>query len=69
MLWLANLLILIGMWTLGNRWRHAFLFSIAGEVVWAIVAASRSQWELSFICAVFCVVAARNWVRWGKDSP
>ena len=68
MLWFANTLILFGMWTLGYRWRHAFLFSIAGEAIWAIIAYRTSQIELAAICAVFCCIAGRNWWKWGHDS-
>ena len=68
MLWFANLLIVIGIWTLGYRWRHAFLFSIAGESVYTLVAWRTGQFELAFICGVFCILAARNWWLWRKTD-
>ena len=64
MLWFANALIVIGLWTLGYKWRHAFLFSIAGEAIYTVVAYRTGQLELAFICFVFCVLALRNWVKW-----
>ncbi len=68
MLWFANALILIGMWSLGHKWRHAFLFSVAGESIWSSVAWTRGDIELASICLVFCVVTLRNWWKWGADA-
>lgn len=65
MLWFANLLIVCGLWFIGYKWRHAFLFSIAGETVYTVVAYQTEQWELCAICFVFCLLAFRNWVKWG----
>jgi hypothetical protein len=67
MLWIANILICIGLWTIGYKWRPAFLFSIAGEVLYTVMAYQKEQWELCFICVVFCALAARNWFLWGKN--
>ncbi len=68
MTWLANLLIIVGIWQLGNKRRHAFLFSIAGELIWTATAFMAHNYDLASICAVFCVLAFRNWWKWGADS-
>ena len=68
MLWIANALIVVGLWTLGYKWRHSFLFSIAGELIYTVVSYSQNQLELCFICAVFCFLAFRNWIKWGKNA-
>lgn len=68
MLWFANLLIVIGLWTLGHKWRHAFLFSIAGEAIYTVNSLRAGHYELAFICVVFCVLAFRNWLKWGKNA-
>lgn len=65
--WLANALILFGMFRLGDKWRHAFLFSIAGEAMWSYVAYTRSEYDLMVICVVFCGMAFRNWLKWGSQ--
>jgi hypothetical protein len=52
------------MWMLGYKWRPAFLFSIAGEAIWAVDAYQKNHIELAVICAVFCIVTARNWWKW-----
>jgi len=62
--WIANVLIIIGLYLIGNKVRHAFLFSIAGEMIWAARASLNHDWELASICCVFCVMATRNWFRW-----
>lgn len=64
--WLANALILIGSYRVGNRQRDAFLWTIAGEAVWTVYAASIGLYSLSFICVVFGLFSFRNWVKWGK---
>jgi hypothetical protein len=68
MLWFANALICVGLWTLGYKWRHSFLFSIAGELIYTVQSARAGQIELASICAVFCFLAFRNWLKWGKDA-
>ena len=68
MLWIANILILIGLWLVGYKWRHAFLFSIAGEALYSWMSYKTGQTELCFICVVFCVLAFRNWWKWGNDE-
>ena len=66
--WIANVLICLGLWHIGNKKRSAFLFSIAGEGLWVASAIHRSLWDLAFICAVFFVLAIRSYVKWGKES-
>jgi hypothetical protein len=66
--WIGNLLILVGMYKVGEKCRTAFLWSIAGESCWIVVAAGRDLWSLAFICAVFCLVSVFNYRKWGHDS-
>lgn len=66
--WIANALIVIGLWKIGDRWRHAFLFSIAGEILWSVKSLLSGQYDLAFICIVFCALAFRNWIRWGREG-
>ena len=65
MTWIANLLIVIGLWQIGNKRRAAFLFTFAGEAIWTIAALIGGMVDLAAICAVFTVMAARNWWKWG----
>lgn len=62
--WVGNLLIVVGLWKIGDKWRHAFLFSIAGETAWMIASAQAGDWALFTICGIFNVMALRNWFKW-----
>lgn len=65
--WIGNALICVGLWNIGYKRRWALLFSIAGEACWIVSAAVAANWALAAICVVFCVMAARNWVLWGRE--
>ena len=62
--WIGNLFIVAGLWGVGSKRRHAFLFSIAGEVAWIANAAGRGDWALTSICVVFLLMAMRGWWLW-----
>ena len=62
--WLGNVFICGGLWGIGNKWRPAFLLSIAGELCWMLASYQLAQWDLFFICGVFAALAARSYVRW-----
>ncbi len=64
--WIGNLLIIVGLWKVGDKWRHCFLFSIAGECCYVARSIVTHDWPLAFICVVFCCMAGINWVKWGR---
>jgi len=64
--WLGNILIVIGLWKVGDKWRHAFLFSIAGEICYIVRSILAADWALASICIVFCLMAFINWIKWGR---
>ena len=65
--WIGNLFIVAGLWGVGDKRRHAFLFSIAGEGAWIANAHSREDWALTSICVVFLLMAVRGWIKWGRE--
>lgn len=65
--WIGNGLIVIGLWKIGDKWRHAFLFSIAGETIWIAAALQTGDYALASICTIFNVMALRSWVKWGRS--
>jgi hypothetical protein len=67
--WIGNIAIVIGLWKIGDKWRHAFLFSIAGETAWIIAALHSQDYALATICTIFNIMAFRNWIKWGKSEP
>ena len=64
--WAANAFILVGMYLIGEKVPYAFGFSIVGESIWCYHAYTLGMFDLSAICALFCVVAGCNWVKWSK---
>jgi len=64
--WIANILIVISWWYIGEKNRIAFVLAGAGETMWAIKAAIIGMWDLVFICGLFVVVSAYNWIKWGR---
>jgi hypothetical protein len=66
--WVGNAFIVTGLYKIADKWRHAFLFSIAGETCWMLASYARSDWALLSICGVFNIMALRSWIKWGQDA-
>jgi len=66
--WIGNLLIIIGLWSAGNKYKYAFAFSFVGEAIWTIWAINNHLWSLAFVCAVFAFIAIRNIFKWNKEA-
>ena len=66
--WIGNILIIIGLWSAGNKWKYAFLFSLIGELIWVIYAIKIELWSLAFVCVVFAFIAGRNVIKWNKKE-
>lgn len=66
MLWIANAIIILGLWLIGYKWRHAFLFTAVGEALYLVWAFQNGMTELGLLCVVFCFLAIRNWWKWGR---
>ena len=65
--WVGNVLIVVGLWLVGDKKRSAFVFTTFGESVWGVYALYKHMYDLAFICAVFALLALRNWFKWAKD--
>ncbi len=66
--WVANIFICIGLWKQGSKIATAYVFTIIGEAIWCIYSLYSKQYDLAFICVIFCVLAARNLWKWRNDS-
>jgi hypothetical protein len=66
--WVANALILWGMYLVGRKRKACFLFSATGELIWTVCACRSGQYDLAFICGVFVVVALLNYRKWRRDD-
>jgi len=62
--WAGNVLILIGMWLVGEKKRVCFLWTLVGESIWAGYALWLKMYDLSFICVIFALMAILNWRKW-----
>lgn len=66
--WIGNILIWIGLFLVGKKSRNAFLWTIAGELIWVFYAAVCGWWDLAVSCIVFVALASNNWREWGVDA-
>lgn len=66
--WVGNVLIVAGLYGVGNHNRKAFLFSIAGEGFWIAASYQGHNWALLSICIVFLLMALRGYVKWGQEE-
>jgi len=64
--WFANILLILGLWLVGDKKRIAFMFTFVGESIWTIYSIIIGMYDLAFICFVFAFLAIRNWIKWGK---
>ena len=64
--WAGNLLIVVGLYKIGNKQRSAFIWSICGESAWTAAAIVREDWALATICTIFNIMAMRNFAKWGE---
>jgi len=62
--WFANIFIVFGLWFIGNKKRFAFVFTFIGETIWTIYSFSIGMYDLAAVCALFAMLAARNWLKW-----
>lgn len=63
--WIANVLLLIGAYLIAKRRRVGFVWNLCGTGLWVLVAIESGMWDLVFIEAVFCGVAAWSFCEWG----
>lgn len=66
--WLGNVLIVIGLWRIGDKDRNAFIYSILGEACWIIFSFQHALYSLALICGVFLIMATRNWLKWRREE-
>ncbi len=66
--WLANFLILFGMWRLGRNHKDGFVFSFLGALLWGIYGVYTSSSALIFINAVSAAIYVRNWILWSRRN-
>lgn len=66
MTWVGNAFLIIGLLLIGSKKRAAFVWTFIGEAIWLVCSLAERRADMAFICFVFGVLAAINWVRWGR---
>lgn len=64
--WSGNVVLITGLLLIGRRYRHAFAWTVAGEVIWLIESIRLARVDMAFLCLVFAAIAAYNWRLWVK---
>ena len=62
--WMGNALILTSIWRLGDRHRDAWLWAIAGNILWTVFGVQQGLWSVVFIDGVMTIITIRNWRLW-----
>ncbi len=68
MTWVANVILIVGLFLVGERKRSAFVWTAAGEALWLGASLAEGRLDMAFICAVFLVMAVVNYFKWGKKQ-
>lgn len=64
--WIGDVLLVWGVWQIGNKRRIAYLITVGGELCWIIKSLVLGQYDLAVICVIFTVLALRCWFKWGN---
>lgn len=67
--WIGNIFLVVGSFLLGYRLRRAFLLIAFGEFVWLFRSYQLGSWDMLFICALFLILAIKNYIDWGRETP
>lgn len=64
--WLGNFFLIVGTFYINKENRWPFLFLVLGELSWLYESAMIGRNDMIWLCVVFTVLAARNFVKWKK---
>jgi hypothetical protein len=64
--WIGNLLIIIGLYGIGDKKRNALWFSMAGEIAYIIHTALVRDWAIFAAAWIFLTMVIRAYINWGK---
>lgn len=63
--WIANVLVVVGTFLIGEKRRSGFAWIAIGEALWVITGAARNEADIAVICIIFTVMAMTNYYKWG----
>jgi hypothetical protein len=64
----ATVLLLVGLWVMGNMRRSGVLMAFAAEGFTTAVGIMHHVWSIVVIGAVLFVVQGRNLLKWSRDG-
>jgi len=68
--YVGTVFIILGIFLVGRKYRHALLFSIIGEGAYVIRELAKwpnVDWALLSLVTILLIVAADGWRRWQKE--
>lgn len=65
--WVSNILIVLGLWGIGNKTRSALWFTMVGEVGYMVHTYLVRDYAITAACTIFFVMAVRAYVKWGRE--
>ena len=65
---LATVLLLAGLWIMGNKKLGGVLLVVIAEIFTTIVGITHGVWSIIIIGICLTIVQGRNFIRWRKDK-
>lgn len=66
--YIAGLLELLGVWSVGNKNRQGFLLCLLCNVMWIVVAMNSGVYGLIPVSLCMAVLNTRNYRKWGRTQ-
>lgn len=66
--WAGNVLLVIGLYLIGQKKRSAFIFYGLGCLAWLLYGFFPLQLSLVVIEIIFVVVSIKNFIKWRNDG-
>lgn len=66
--WFANGLFIFGVILLGRKNKWGWICEAIGECLWIERSISTKQWDLLFLCVMFCSLQIYNFFKWLREE-
>lgn len=64
----ATVMLLYGLYTMGNYKRRGPLLAGASELLWVVVGIQHNIYGLVLLSVILAVMQARNFIKWSKEG-
>ncbi len=62
--WIAGIIELTAIWTIGNKNKKAFLLFIIGNIIWSYIAIKTELYGLLLVTSPAIILNMRNYYKW-----